>query len=71
MNSGRVLRLTLTNSEVEALTEVMCAHGCSMEDAARLLINKQHARDLQMRDYMRDYMRGYRKKHARKGKRDG
>jgi hypothetical protein len=76
MNSGRVLRLELTRDEVDVLTELMCARGCSMEEAARHLIAehgrprlpsfkymREYMREFSnedRRDYMRDYMRDYR-----------
>jgi hypothetical protein len=67
MNSGRVLRMELTSSEVDILTKVMCVRGCSIEDAARHLIAK-HGRSRRSLNeehpssnkYMRDYMRDYR-----------
>jgi transposase len=62
MNSGRVLRLELSSSELAVLTEIMCAQGCSMEEAARHLIaNRCKAPRPAGNAYMRNYMRDYRK----------
>jgi hypothetical protein len=55
----RTLKLELSSSEVELLSEVMCERGCSMEDAVRWLIVHRAPRDNRSA-YMRKYMRDYR-----------
>jgi hypothetical protein len=70
MNSGRVLRLELTSSEVDVLTEVMCVRGCSMEEAARFLIAEHSWPRLPSFEYMREYMREFSNEDKRAYMRD-
>jgi hypothetical protein len=60
MNSGRAITIELSSTEVSILTEVMCARGCSIEDALRVLIMKHGPGRRANNNYMRDYMNDYR-----------